>query len=148
MNLETAITGYGLIFIGGLFAYGITRGIRSRVLPVVRVVRRGRAAAATVVELKMPSKPGYRTTRPILQFAVPDGRQVRFQDLNAQNCGKQSGDQVTVHYDPVDPEGTATMLGKGDALRFLRTATLSGLVPVGLMIVGLLILIGVIPFGT
>jgi hypothetical protein len=146
MIVKVLVTGYGLIFLGGLFAFGIGRGFVSKVLPQIRVVRTGRQADGKMLGMELPVQAGYRTQRPVLQFVGPDGRSIRFQDLNAQKCTKQRGDPVVVRYDPADPKGTATILDMRDAIRYARTVVLSLVVCLAIAVVGLLIVTGVFTF--
>ncbi|HEX3778312.1 MAG TPA: DUF3592 domain-containing protein [Pseudonocardiaceae bacterium] len=146
MIVKVLVTGYGLIFLGGLFTVGIGRGFFQKVLPQIRVVRNGHLADGKMLGMQLPVQAGYRTQRPVLQFVAPDGKNIRFQDLNAQNCKKQPGDPVTVRYDPADPKRTATILDMRDALRYARTVIISLLVCLAIVAVGVLIVIGVITF--
>ncbi|HEX3778313.1 MAG TPA: DUF3592 domain-containing protein [Pseudonocardiaceae bacterium] len=146
MTYETLLAGYGLIVMGGAIGCAAARVVLVKAVPQIRIVRGGRRADGKMIGKRMPLKAGYRTMRPILQFTGPDGTKIRFQDLTAQNCQQQPGDTVTVHYDPDDPKGSATILDLRGALRYFRTLTIGAVICFAFAVVGVLIVTGTITY--
>lgn len=88
----------------------------------------------------------YRTIhRPIIQFATPDGHHVQYQEVVAAPEGFRIGDAVTVHYDPRNPRLSATISEAGRALTMVAATGAMTLLMAGMVVVGVLMLIGIVP---
>lgn len=94
----------GLVFVGAgvllVRSYAKTRGyVRAPGVIVDRVV------SSTY------SNDGRRTASAVFEFADGEGRAIRKQSTRASYPWPEIGVDVTVVYDPADPEGTAETLG-------------------------------------
>jgi hypothetical protein len=140
--------GYGFILMFGLISGTLVGAVFTKALPLMRLVRSGREATGKVLRLQLPTQKGYRTPRPFIEFVGPDGHRVHYQDLFADKGTEKPGDTVTVRYDPARPQDSATIRGMRSAVRYLTSYLVGAVIFAGLASIGLLILLGVIPFGT
>lgn len=107
------VPGGGLLFFGfmaalfGVFAVSYGR----RLLTVLRTVRRGVRTTGACSKVEYPDRDSDAKDHYFV-FRTADGREVEFKDLAGWTMSK--GTQVTVAYDPADPEGTATIAGRGN----------------------------------
>lgn len=93
-----------------------------RLVTVSRVLRRGVRAEGECVRVE--TEPYHRSDarRHFFAFRTADGRPVEFEDLAGWSMTK--GTPVTVTYDPRDPEGTATVAGRGSWSPVLQSLAL------------------------
>jgi hypothetical protein len=146
--LSKLFVGYGFILMFGLISAALVGAVFTKAVPLMRLVRSGREATGKVLRLQLPMQKGYRTPRPFIEFAGPDGHPVHYQDLFADKGIEKPGDTVTVRYDPESPQERATIRGMRSAVRYLISYLIGAVIFAGLASIGLLILLGVIPFGT
>ncbi|WP_338782777.1 DUF3592 domain-containing protein [Streptomyces sp. DG1A-41] len=93
-----------------------------RLVTVSRVLRRGVRAEGECVRVE--TEPYHRSDarRHFFAFRTADGTPVEFEDLAGWSVTK--GTPVTVTYDPRDPEGTATVAGRGSWSPVLQSLAL------------------------
>lgn len=93
-----------------------------RLVTVSRVLRRGVRAEGECVRVE--TEPYHRSDarRHFFAFRTADGRPVEFEDLAGWSMTK--GTPVAVTYDPRDPEGTATVAGRGSWSPVLQSLAL------------------------
>jgi hypothetical protein len=140
--------GYGFILMFGLICGALVGAVFTKAIPLMRLVRSGQVATGKVLRLQVPMQKGYRTPRPFVEFIGPDGHHVRYQDLFADKGVEKPGDSVTVRYDPANPQERATIRGMRSAVRYMTSYLVGAVIFAGLAVIGLLILLDVIPFGT
>jgi hypothetical protein len=138
--------GYGLFILSGVYSGALIRGVFTKAIPLIRLVRDGQQAKGKVVRLQLPIQKGYRTPRPVIEFIGQDGQHVRYQDLHADKGLEKPGDVVTVRYDPANPKEMATIRGMSMARSYLRGILIMAAIFAGIAVIGLLILLNVIPF--
>jgi hypothetical protein len=136
--------GWGALICCGLISAALVRGVFTRAVPLIKVVRDGQRAEGTVLRLQVPMQAGFRTPRPFIEFPGPDGRRVRYQDVFANKGTEKPGDRVQVRFDPRDPQ-RATTQGVDTALRYLWGILTPAVVFALFAVAGLLVLVGVIP---
>lgn len=93
-----------------------------RLVTVSRVLRRGVRAEGECVRVE--TEPYHRSDarRHFFAFRTADGTPVEFEDLAGWSMTK--GTPVAVTYDPRDPEGTATVAGRGSWSPVLQSLAL------------------------
>jgi hypothetical protein len=129
--------------LGPLFLVGFFRNT----IPLVRVTRHGTSAEGTIVGFKSRQLQ-YRTMQQlVIQFSTADGQRVEFTDTMSRQAGRQRGETVTVHYSPRRPAGTATTADTGHALKVAAMAGVLTIMMTGMLVVGILVVVGVIPAG-
>lgn len=108
-----------LIALFGVIALKYAR----RLVTVARVLRRGVRTSGECVRVE--SEPYNRSdaTRHFFAFRTADGTQVEFEDLAGWSTDE--GTPVTVTYDPLDPQGTATVAGRGSWSPVLQSLALT-----------------------
>lgn len=136
--------GWGALLLCGAFSVSLARGVFTRAVPMIKLVRGGQQAVGTVLRLQVPMAKGFRTPRPYIEFAGPDGHRVRYQDVFANKGTEQPGDRVTVRFDPADPQ-RATIRGLRTALNYLLGIVIFAVLFAAIAAAGLLVLLGVIP---
>ncbi|WP_406862824.1 DUF3592 domain-containing protein [Streptomyces sp. HUAS MG47] len=105
------VPGGNLLFFGfmavlfGVFAASYGR----RLLTVLRTLRRGVRTTGTCSRVEYPDRDSDAKDHYFV-FRTADGREVEFKDLAGWTMSK--GTQVTVAYDPADPERTATIASR------------------------------------
>jgi hypothetical protein len=93
-----------------------------RLLTVTRVLRRGVRAAGECVRVETEPYNRSDAERHFFAFRTADGTRVEFEDLASWST--REGTPVTVTYDPRDPEGTATVAGRGSWSPVLQSLAL------------------------
>jgi hypothetical protein len=93
-----------------------------RLVTVARVLRRGVRAEGECVRVE--TEPYHRSDarRHFFAFRTADGTRVEFEDLAGWSTTE--GTRVTVTYDPRDPQGTATVAGRGSWSPVLQSLAL------------------------
>ncbi|MEU7282590.1 DUF3592 domain-containing protein [Streptomyces sp. NPDC045431] len=97
-------------FMVALFGW-LTVTYARRLAAVVRGVRGGERATGECVRVESEPYGRSDAERHFFAFRARDGRRVEFEDLAGRSV--TAGTRVTVSYDPADPEGTATITGRG-----------------------------------
>ncbi|MGC5036833.1 DUF3592 domain-containing protein [Streptomyces sp. DT190] len=82
-----------------------------RLVTVARVLRRGVWAGGECVRVETEPYGRSDARRHFFAFRTADGTRVEFEDLAGASTVR--GTPVSVTYDPRDPEGTATVAGRG-----------------------------------
>ncbi|GGX89527.1 DUF3592 domain-containing protein [Streptomyces hiroshimensis] len=111
----TEIAAAGAISLWVLPAYFL-----HRLLTIFRVMRYGLKAEAECVEVQISSGRDDTTYHHVFEFDAADGRRIRFSEDVAQ--GIQRGYRTVVHYDPANPERTATIASRDDIAPILLPA--------------------------
>ncbi|MFJ8592764.1 DUF3592 domain-containing protein [Streptomyces sp. NPDC093598] len=93
-----------------------------RLVTVTRVLWRGVRTEGACVRVE--TEPYHRSDarRHFFAFRTADGARVEFEDLAGWSTAE--GTPVTVTYDPRDPEGTATVAGRGSWSPVLQSLAL------------------------
>jgi hypothetical protein len=138
--------GWGVLISCGLLSASLVRGVFTRAVPLIKLVRGGALAEGTVLRLQVPVQSGFRTPRPFIEFPGPDGRRVRYQDVFANKGTEKPGDRVQVRFDPRDPQ-RATTQGVDTAHRYLWGILTVAAVFALFAVAGLLVLLDIIPVG-
>ena len=137
----------GILFVafGGLMTWVCVYVLGKSLLPKLWASRKGAVAEGKVVRIRV-AKNRYGTTHhPVVKFATPDGEQVEFIDsIPSQQGFHQSGDLVTVRYDPGDPQHSATLGGGGNVLRSVVIFTAVSALFIFMTVFGLLLATGVV----
>ncbi|NEE22502.1 DUF3592 domain-containing protein [Streptomyces sp. SID7499] len=103
-----------------------------RLVTVSRVLRRGVRTEGSCVRVETEPYQRSDARRHFFVFRTADGARVEFEDLAGSSTAE--GSPVTVTYDPRDPEGTATVAGRGSwspVLQSLALATGCGMAAAG-----------------
>jgi hypothetical protein len=130
---------------GGLGTTIFIVALMKRTLPTMRAMRLGARADGVITANKTQQIqwPPRQLVRPVVVFTDQHGRRVQYLDLVTSEGSRRVGQDVTVYYDPADPEHTATIGSRDDAVRFVWIA--SGMIVLfGLVCVsGMLMMLGV-----
>ncbi|MEU6469043.1 DUF3592 domain-containing protein [Streptomyces massasporeus] len=94
-----------------------------RLVTVSRVLRRGVRAEGSCVRVETEPYQRSDARRHFFAFRTADGVRVEFEDLAGASTAE--GTPVTVTYDPRDPEGTATVAGRGSWSPVLQSLALT-----------------------
>lgn len=145
------VLGILAILIGGAFCFLPANYIVVKILPQLRAARRGRSTQGRVVAIRAQHLKGggqfshdanLRTAD--IHFRAEDGQSVTYPQVLEMGREFRRGDTVTVHYNPADAAGSATI----DAPYDLRTSLMfnSGLVILfgAAFVYGVLIVLGVV----
>lgn len=146
------VLGIASMLIGGALFPLLVRSLFRSTLPQFRAAR-GRVTAEGVVtgmKVQQITSGGPYSSRKVdvrfahLHFTTADGRQVRYlQHLEmGQACRK--GDILTVHYDPLNPENSATTESPYDVTTALMVKTGAALFFALFFVGGLLFALGVL----
>lgn len=136
--------GWGALIMFGVYSASLVRGVFTKAMPLIKLVRSGQQAQGRVLRLQIPMQTGFRTPRPFIEFVGPDGHHVRYHDVFASKGTEQPGDRVMVRFDPSDPQ-RATIRGMRTALNYLSGILIFATLFAGFAVCGLLVLLGVIP---
>jgi hypothetical protein len=128
-----------LIALFGAIAWKYAR----RLVTVARVLRRGERAPGECVRVETEPYNRSDATRHFFAFSTADGTRVEFEDLASRSTDE--GTAVTVTYDPRDPQGTATVAGRGTWSPVLQALVLTA--GCGLAALGFTILLCYEAFG-
>ncbi|MGW1886956.1 DUF3592 domain-containing protein [Streptomyces sp. NPDC001970] len=107
------IPGGGYLFFGCMAALfgAFTVMYLRRLLTVMRTLRRGVRTSGACSRVEYPDRDSDAKDH-FFVFRTTEGREVEFKDLAGWTM--TTGTQVTVTYDPVDPQRTATIAGRGN----------------------------------
>ncbi|MFF7045097.1 DUF3592 domain-containing protein [Streptomyces massasporeus] len=94
-----------------------------RLVTVSRMLRRGARAEGSCVRVETEPYQRSDARRHFFAFRTADGARVEFEDLAGSSTAE--GSPVTVTYDPRDPEGTATVAGRGSWSPVLQSLALA-----------------------
>ncbi|WP_144440854.1 DUF3592 domain-containing protein [Streptomyces roseifaciens] len=83
-----------------------------RLVTILKVLLRGLKTEAECVEVRMSSGRDDVTYHHVFEFDAADGRRIRFSEDVSQ--GIERGYRTVVHYDPANPERTATIASRED----------------------------------
>ena len=138
-------TGIPFVVFGGLMTWLCVHVLYKRLLPTLWANRKGVEAEGKIVRVRV-SKGRFGTNhQPVVKFTTPDGRQVEFIDgVPSQQGLHQPGELVTVRYDPVDPEHSATLGEAGDVLRSVVIFSALSVLFIFMTVFGVLLMIGVV----
>ncbi|MEU6255569.1 DUF3592 domain-containing protein [Streptomyces sp. NPDC047043] len=114
-----------------------------RLVTVARVLRRGVRASGECVRVETEPYNRSDATRHFFAFRTADGTHVEFEDLAGWSTDE--GTPVTVTYDPRDPQGTATVAGRGSWSPVLQSLALTA--GCGMAALGFTILLAYEAFG-
>ncbi|WP_031106641.1 DUF3592 domain-containing protein [Streptomyces sp. NRRL S-146] len=109
-----------------------------RLVTVSRVLRHGVRAEGSCVRVETEPYQRSDARRHFFVFRTADGARVEFEDLAGSSTAE--GSPVTVTYDPRDPEGTATVAGRGSWSPVLQSLALAA--GCGMATAGFAILLG------
>ncbi|HEX7661119.1 MAG TPA: DUF3592 domain-containing protein [Pseudonocardiaceae bacterium] len=126
-----------------LLSYGVMKGIITKAIPLMMLVRSGQEASGTVIKRKPSRNPYRKTTIPVVEFTSLTGERVTFSDIFANKGHERPGESVVVHYNPANPHELATMLSRRGSWRTLGQFVLFEAVVAGLAVGVLLDVIGV-----
>jgi Protein of unknown function (DUF3592) len=136
----------GLLFFGYIFVLGI-RAFFKRTAPPLRAVRHGTSAQGVVtgVTTQVVGQGGAtrRLERPIVTFVDAKGLKVKYTEKMTRPGSGTAGEHVTVHYNPADPEHTATIATVADIRRQLTVAGLFFLALLAMCATSVLLIAGV-----
>jgi Protein of unknown function (DUF3592) len=136
-----------LIFGGGLGAVTLVGGGR-KLRPALRAMRRGEAAngviSAVTTQVVGSGTSAHRLPRPIVTFTDARGIKVKYMETITRPDTGRAGEHVTVHYDPADPEHTATIATWADMRRQLVVGGVLFLVLAAICVNGVLLILGVV----
>ncbi|HEX7661117.1 MAG TPA: DUF3592 domain-containing protein [Pseudonocardiaceae bacterium] len=139
-NMPVAV----MLLIGFVFlTCAMTKGIFTRAIPLIRLVRSGCEARGTVVDRAPPKNVRTQVTVPVVEFITSAGERIRFLDVCAPKRPEQPGESVTVHYNPDNPHGLASIVTRSEARRVFRNIILLELLFLSLTIGVLLDVVGV-----
>lgn len=119
------IPGSGYVVVGALMLFfgWLTVKYARRLVTVARMMRSGTRTTGTCVRVETEPYNRSDATRHFFAFRAPDGRDVEFEDLAGWSV--KEGTEVTVAYDPRDPERTATIAGRGSRSPVLQCLALA-----------------------
>jgi len=133
------------VLFGGFMTWVMGFSLAKKLVPALRATRKGAEAQGRIVRVKVVKQRYGTRHQPVVRFATPDGRTVEFLDaIPSQQGFHTPGDLVTVRYDPVDPEDSATLGGGTDALRSVMISVGVLTLFVFVTVFGLLLVIGVV----
>jgi hypothetical protein len=142
----------GILFVafGGLMTWACMFSLYKKLLPALWANRKGKGAVAEgkIARIRV-SKNRFGTTHmPVVRFTTPDGQTIEFIDAIPANQGMyRPGELVTVRYDPVDPERSATLGAGTDVLRSVVIFTGLSVLFIFMAVFGVLLVIGVVKTG-
>ncbi|MFD5783023.1 DUF3592 domain-containing protein [Streptomyces sp. NPDC126933] len=108
----------GMVLLFGWLAVHYAR----RLAAVARALRAGGRAPGVCVRIETEPFNRSDAQRHVFTFSAQDGRRIEFEDLATRSV--RVGSEVTVAYDPADPERTATVAGRGSWSPVLQYALL------------------------
>ncbi|MFD5033971.1 DUF3592 domain-containing protein [Streptomyces sp. NPDC058405] len=108
----------GMVLLFGWLAVHYAR----RLAAVARALRAGGRAPGVCVRIETEPFNRSDAQRHVFTFSAQDGRRIEFEDLATRAV--RVGSEVTVAYDPADPERTATVAGRGSWSPVLQYALL------------------------
>lgn len=108
----------GMVLLFGWLAVHYAR----RLAAVGRALRAGGRAPGVCVRIETEPFNRSDAQRHVFTFSAQDGRRIEFEDLATRAV--RVGSEVTVAYDPADPERTATVAGRGSWSPVLQYALL------------------------
>lgn len=136
-----------LIFGGGLGAVVIAGGSK-KLRSAYRAVRHGAAAngviSAVTTQVVGSGSAAHRLPRPVVTFTDARGIKVKYMETITRPNTGQVGEHVAVHYDPADPEHTATIATWADMRRQFMVGGLLLLVLAAICVNGVLLIVGVV----
>jgi Protein of unknown function (DUF3592) len=130
---------------GGFFTWVFVRSLSRKLLPALRANRRGAAAEGRIVRIRTTKNRFGTTHIPVVRFTTPDGQKVEFLDAVPSQQGlHQTGELVTVRYDPGAPEDSATLAGGLGVVRSIVIASGVTVMFTFVTVFGVLLMIGVV----
>ncbi|MET8247728.1 DUF3592 domain-containing protein [Streptomyces sp. NPDC005202] len=119
------VPGAGYVVLALLVAFfgALSWKYARRLLTVARVLRRGVRTGGECVRVETEPYNRSDAARHYFAFHTADGTQVEFEDLASWSM--KEGTWVTVTYDPRDPQGTATVAGRGSWSPVLQALALT-----------------------
>ena len=136
-----------LIF-GGGFGTAAVIGIRRRLGPPLRAMRHGTVAdgviSAITTQVVGSGTAARRLPHPVVTFSDARGIKVKYVELITRPGTGKAGEHFTVHYDPADPEHTATIATWADMRRRITGAVVVLLVAAAFCANGVLLILGVV----
>ena len=134
------------ILFGGYIGVRCIAAFMTRVMPMIRVRRRGTRTEGVVTAINAASyqRQTARLVRPTVAFTDSHGRRVQFVDTFAHSNFAKPGERRTVYYDPVVPERSATIASSSDVKREILVGGFVVLLFGGICVNGVLLLVGVV----
>jgi Protein of unknown function (DUF3592) len=133
-----------------LFGYMLVLCVRvffKRTMPPLRAVRHGESAQGviTAVTTQVVGKGSStrRLERSVVTFTDSRGIKVKYTEMMTRPGSGRPGEHATVHYDPADPEHTATIASGADVRRQLMLAGVIFLALIFLCATAVLLITGV-----
>ncbi|MET9576739.1 DUF3592 domain-containing protein [Streptomyces massasporeus] len=136
--MEVPGAGYVVLTLLGALFGALSWTYARRLVTVSRVLRRGVRAEGSCVRVETEPYQRSDARRHFFVFRTADGARVEFEDLAGSSTAE--GSPVTVTYDPRDPEGTATVAGRGSWSPVLQSLALAA--GCGMAAAGFAILLG------
>ena len=136
-----------LLFGGGFGAVAVIGGSR-RLRRPFHAMRHGAVAngviSAITTQVLGSGTSTHRLPRPIVTFTDAKGIKVKYMETITRPGTGKAGEHVTVHYDPADPEHTATIATWADMRRQIVVGAVLFLVLAAICANGILLILGVV----
>ena len=136
-----------LLFGGGFGAAAVIGGTRRLRLPF-RAMRHGAIAdgviSAITTQVVGSGTSAHRLPRPIVTFTDARGIKVKYMETITRLGSGKAGEHVTVHYDPADPEHSATIATWADMRHQIVVGAVLLLVLAALCVNGVLLILGIV----
>ena len=123
----------GLLLFGYMLVLCVRVFVR-RTMPPLRATRRGTSAQGVISGITTQAvgkgSSARQLERAVVTFTDSRGIKVKYTEMMTRPGSGKPGEHATVHYDPADPEHTATIASAADVRRQL---VLGGVVFLGLL---------------